>query len=152
MIGVASRWERRFPFDWMMAPGDARTGGSPSAQARGPGLNRHGESEGLMNLVSVNMAIFLVTSADSASFFVAMQMSRGAYEPTLRMKVIWGIFVGMPAVVLLVSGGLKSSAFSCSFQQGSCSLRGCEKSPSSPPGRSLRRRGRRNCVDTFAVA
>ena len=62
-----------------------------------------------MNLVVyVNMVIFLVTSADSASFFVAMQMSKGAYEPTLLMKVIWGIFVGMLAVVLLISGGLKA--------------------------------------------
>ncbi len=63
----------------------------------------------LMNLVVyVNMVIFLVTSADSASFFVAMQMSKGAYEPTLWMKVIWGVFMGMLSVVLLVSGGLKA--------------------------------------------
>ena len=41
---------------------------------------------GLLSLVVfVSMIIFLVTSADSACFFVAMQMSKGAYEPALSV-------------------------------------------------------------------
>ena len=59
-------------------------------------------------VVFLNLLIFLVTSADSASFFVAMQMSRGSYEPTTAMKFIWGAFIGALALVLLVSGGLQA--------------------------------------------
>ncbi|WP_136805205.1 BCCT family transporter [Desulfosediminicola flagellatus] len=59
-------------------------------------------------LVFINLLIFLITSADSASFFVAMQMSRGSYEPTTLMKLIWGGFIGSLALVLLVSGGLQA--------------------------------------------
>lgn len=70
------------------------------------------ESFPLSGLLSVvvfcSMIIFLVTSADSACFFVAMQMSKGAYEPTFGMKVTWGIFTGLLAIVLLLSGGLKA--------------------------------------------
>jgi len=70
------------------------------------------ESFPLSGLLSVvvfcSMVIFLVTSADSACFFVAMQMSKGAYEPTFGMKVTWGIFTGLLAIVLLLSGGLKA--------------------------------------------
>ncbi|MEH6445685.1 MAG: BCCT family transporter [Oceanospirillaceae bacterium] len=65
-------------------------------------------SEMLSVVVFISMIIFLVTSADSACFFVAMQMSKGAYEPTLGMKVTWGLFTGMLAIVLLLSGGLKA--------------------------------------------
>lgn len=59
-------------------------------------------------IVFVNLLIFLITSADSASFFVAMQMSRGNTEPTTMMKLIWGGFIGSLALVLLVSGGLQA--------------------------------------------
>jgi len=59
-------------------------------------------------VVFVSMIIFLVTSADSACFFVAMQMSKGAYEPAFTMKLVWGIFTGLLAIVLLLSGGLKA--------------------------------------------
>ena len=59
-------------------------------------------------IVFVNLLIFLITSADSASFFVAMQMSRGSYEPTTMMKLIWGGFIGSLALVLLISGGLQA--------------------------------------------
>jgi glycine betaine transporter len=59
-------------------------------------------------VVFFSMMVFLITSADSASFFVAMQMSKGALEPTLAMKLIWGVFTGLLAIVLLVSGGLQA--------------------------------------------
>ncbi|MBU2874081.1 BCCT family transporter [Marinobacter salexigens] len=59
-------------------------------------------------VVFFSMVVFLITSADSASFFVAMQMSKGALDPTLSMKLVWGVFTGVLAVVLLVSGGLQA--------------------------------------------
>ncbi|MES0826888.1 BCCT family transporter [Ruegeria sp. SCP11] len=61
----------------------------------------------LSYVVFINMAVFLVTSADSASFFVAMQMAKGEYEPKPGLKVICGLFLGSLAMVLLMSGGLK---------------------------------------------
>ncbi len=59
-------------------------------------------------VVFFNLVIFLVTSADSASFFVAMQMSGGKTEPSTPMKLIWGTFIGSLALVLLASGGLQA--------------------------------------------
>lgn len=59
-------------------------------------------------VVFLNLIIFLITSADSASFFVAMQMSGGVSEPTTPMKLIWGIVIGSLALVLLASGGLQA--------------------------------------------
>lgn len=59
-------------------------------------------------VVFLNLVIFLITSADSASFFVAMQMSGGETEPSTPMKLIWGIFIGSLALVLLGSGGLQA--------------------------------------------
>lgn len=59
-------------------------------------------------VVFINMVLFLVTSADSGSFFLAMQMSNGEYEPKTAMKVLWGSFLGLLALVLLVSGGLQA--------------------------------------------
>ena len=59
-------------------------------------------------IVFLNLIIFLITSADSASFFVAMQMSKGETEPSTPMKLIWGIFIGSLALVLLASGGLQA--------------------------------------------
>ena len=59
-------------------------------------------------IVFINLIIFLITSADSASFFVAMQMSNGDTEPKTPMKLIWGAFIGSLAMVLLASGGLQA--------------------------------------------
>jgi len=59
-------------------------------------------------VVFINLLIFLITSADSASFFVAMQMARGSMNPSTMMKLIWGAFIGSLALVLLISGGLQA--------------------------------------------
>ncbi|MGM0652432.1 MAG: BCCT family transporter [Bacillota bacterium] len=57
-------------------------------------------------VVYFNMLTFLVTSADSAAFFVAMILSKGNLTPTTVMRVIWAILVGASAIVLTLSGGL----------------------------------------------
>jgi glycine betaine transporter len=59
-------------------------------------------------VVFINLMFFLVTSADSSSFFVAMIMSEGELEPTIAMKLVWGFVIGLVSVILLVSGGLKA--------------------------------------------
>lgn len=59
-------------------------------------------------IVFINLLTFIVSSADSAAFFVAMVMSKGELEPTTPMRIIWGIFIGSLAVILLITGGLKA--------------------------------------------
>jgi len=58
-------------------------------------------------VVFFNLIIFLITSADSASFFVAMIISGGELEPSTPIKLIFGGLIGSITVVLLISGGLK---------------------------------------------
>lgn len=58
-------------------------------------------------VVFFNLIVFVITSADSAAFFVGMIMSRGELEPTTMMKLIWGFIIGGIAMLLLATGGLK---------------------------------------------
>lgn len=59
-------------------------------------------------IVFFNLIIFLVTSADSASFFVGMIISGGELEPSTPIKLIFGCLIGSITVVLLITGGLKA--------------------------------------------
>jgi len=49
---------------------------------------------------------FFITSADSATFVLAMQSQGGSINPNNKIKVLWGVLVSMIATVLLRSGGL----------------------------------------------
>ena len=53
---------------------------------------KHGDL--MCYVVLVYLLIFLITSTDSASFFVAMQMARGSLNPSTMMKFFWGAFIG----------------------------------------------------------
>lgn len=57
-------------------------------------------------VVYFNMLTFLVTSADSAAFFVSMILSKGNLEPKTSMRVLWAILLGASAIILTLSGGL----------------------------------------------
>jgi glycine betaine transporter len=59
-------------------------------------------------VIFVDLITFLITSADSGAFLVAMVMSKGELEPKAGMKIIWGIIMGALSIVLLVGGGLKA--------------------------------------------
>ena len=59
-------------------------------------------------VVFFNMLTFIVTSADSAAFFVSMIISKGNLEPTTTMRVVWGIALGLSAIILTLSGGLQA--------------------------------------------
>lgn len=90
------------------------TGTAPMAQAlksdMGSGifvlLSSFKYGDFMCYVVLVYLLIFLVTSTDSASFFVAMQMARGSLNPSNMMKFLWGACIGSLALVLLISGGL----------------------------------------------
>lgn len=52
--------------------------------------------------------IFFVTSGDSATFVLGILSERGNANPSMRIKVAWGVLVGLIAISLLLVGGLKA--------------------------------------------
>ncbi|GAA5233736.1 BCCT family transporter [Verticiella sediminum] len=52
--------------------------------------------------------LFMVTSADSATYILASMATRGTLHPTLGNKLVWGVLMAAIAAVLLVAGGLES--------------------------------------------
>lgn len=52
------------------------------------------------------VAIFFITSADSATFVLGMQTTFGSMNPSFKIKLIWGILQAAIAASLLFSGGL----------------------------------------------
>lgn len=57
-------------------------------------------------LTLVLIAVFFITSADSATFVLGMQTSYGSFLSSNRVKIIWGVIQSAVAAVLLYSGGL----------------------------------------------
>ncbi|HAR6476297.1 TPA: BCCT family transporter [Staphylococcus pseudintermedius] len=51
------------------------------------------------------IASFFITSADSATFVLGMQTTNGSLNPSVFIKVTWGIAQSLIAFVLLLSGG-----------------------------------------------
>lgn len=49
---------------------------------------------------------FFVTSANSATFVLAMLSSDGELEPPNRKKVFWGVLIAIVAFALIMSGGI----------------------------------------------
>ncbi|MFZ5642486.1 MAG: glycine betaine uptake BCCT transporter [Bacillota bacterium] len=62
----------------------------------------------LSGLALLLVAIFFITSADSATFVVSMLISGGGLEPANNTKVLWGVIQGGVAIVLLLAGGLNA--------------------------------------------
>ncbi|MHB8074356.1 glycine betaine uptake BCCT transporter [Desulfosporosinus fructosivorans] len=57
-------------------------------------------------LTTLIIAIFFITSADSATFVMAMLTSGGELNPSAGLKITWGLIVGAVAIALMVAGGL----------------------------------------------
>lgn len=61
----------------------------------------------LMSIVAIVLVlVFFITSADSATYVLAMQSEDGSINPHNSVKVIWGLILSAIAAVLLVAGGL----------------------------------------------
>ena len=60
----------------------------------------------LTTLTTLIIAIFFITSADSATFVMAMLTSGGELNPNAGLKITWGLIEGAVAVALLIAGGL----------------------------------------------
>jgi len=52
------------------------------------------------------VAMFVITSADSATFVLGMFTSKGVLNPTRFVRIMWGGLQLLVAAVLLLSGGL----------------------------------------------
>lgn len=52
------------------------------------------------------IAVFFITSADSASFVLGSMSSGGTLNPATPVKFVWGIMIASFAAVLLLAGGL----------------------------------------------
>lgn len=60
-----------------------------------------------MSIIAILLiASFFITSADSATYVLAMQTTNGSLFPPNSVKFIWGIIQSSAAAVLLWSGGL----------------------------------------------
>ena len=62
---------------------------------------------GVLSVVAMLLIfIFLVTSADSASYIVAQMTDNGSINPPLYKRVIWGVLIAAICLTLIASGGL----------------------------------------------
>jgi choline/glycine/proline betaine transport protein len=59
-------------------------------------------------IATICIALFFVTSSDSASLVIDTIASGGKQNPDVRLKVYWAILEGAVAAVLLYVGGLKA--------------------------------------------
>lgn len=53
------------------------------------------------------IAVFFITSADTATFVLSMHSTNGSLNPPNRIKFIWGVVLSLTAITLLYSGGLQ---------------------------------------------
>ncbi|GAF20197.1 LOW QUALITY PROTEIN: glycine betaine transporter OpuD [Bacillus sp. JCM 19046] len=53
------------------------------------------------------VAVFFITSADSATHVLGSQSTNGSLNPPTKIKILWGILMSTTAAVLLYSGGLQ---------------------------------------------
>ncbi|WP_242850539.1 BCCT family transporter [Clostridium lundense] len=58
-------------------------------------------------LIMILSSIFFITSADSATFVLAMLSSKGDLNPSNSKKIVWGILQGALTVAFLLAGGLE---------------------------------------------
>lgn len=63
----------------------------------------------ILSIIAIILvAVFFVTSADSATFVLGMQTTGGSLNPSFKVKLIWGILQAAIATSLLFSGGLQA--------------------------------------------
>lgn len=62
---------------------------------------------GLLSVMAMMLIfVFLVTSADSASYIVAQMTDNGSINPPLYKRVLWGVLIAAICLTLIVAGGL----------------------------------------------
>jgi len=61
----------------------------------------------LSAITLVLLGVFFVTSADSATYVLAMMTSQGNLSPPIWKRIAWGLLQSSTAAVLLLTGGLE---------------------------------------------
>ncbi|QSS98858.1 BCCT family transporter [Pontibacillus sp. ALD_SL1] len=70
------------------------------------GMLQHYPLGTLMSFITVFViAIFFITSADSATFVLGMLTSKGSLEPTSMVKIVWGVMLSFVAGIIVYFGG-----------------------------------------------
>ena len=59
-------------------------------------------------VVFFSIVCFGVTTSDSASYFISMQISRGNINPAIGMRILWGVLLGGIGLILLAAGKLNA--------------------------------------------
>ena len=59
-------------------------------------------------LALISLLVFTVTTSDSASFFISMQVSKGNRNPTAAARILWGLVLGMLGVAVMAVGGAEA--------------------------------------------
>ena len=63
----------------------------------------------ILSIISIVLIfIFMVTSADSATYILGSMTSKGTLNPAMITKIIWGVLITAIALVLLFTGGLNA--------------------------------------------
>lgn len=58
-------------------------------------------------LTVIVIAIFFITSADSATFVLGMFTTGGELNPSNKVKIIWGLILSAMAAIVMYSGGIE---------------------------------------------
>ncbi len=53
--------------------------------------------------------LFGITTFDSASYFISMQTTKGRLNPSILIRLFWGMTLGVIAVLLIPSGGIQAA-------------------------------------------
>ncbi|RJL27256.1 BCCT family transporter [Bailinhaonella thermotolerans] len=59
-------------------------------------------------VTAVLVALYFITSADSAALVLGSLSARGSLHPPRPLVTLWGVLVGVVALVLLLAGGLEA--------------------------------------------
>src|SRR5690625_3842204 len=71
------------------------------------GMYEHYSLGTVMSFVTIFViAIFFITSADSATFVLGMFSTSGSLLPENSVKIVWGLLLSSMAAILMYSGGL----------------------------------------------
>lgn len=62
----------------------------------------------IMGIAILLIASFFVTSADAATFVLGMLTTGGRLNPSVKVKIAWGLILAATAAALLISGGLEA--------------------------------------------
>src|SRR5699024_1771937 len=71
------------------------------------GMFEHYPLGSILSFVTVFViAIFFITSADSATFVLGMFSTDGRLNPENKVNIVWGLLLSSMAAMLMYSGGL----------------------------------------------